>query len=119
MGGLNQLRGYYWLEFAGNKAWFTNFEFRFPFIDEARGGDVAIRDIRGVAFLDVGGSWFNIQEDFRIWEDGRFKDAVASFGGGVYFNFFGLPLNFFLSQKTDFDSLIDGLKFDFYIGPTF
>jgi Tol biopolymer transport system component len=119
MGGLNQLRGYYWLEFAGNKAWFTNFEFRFPLIDEARGGDVAIRDIRGVAFLDVGGSWFNIQENFKLWEDGAFKDAVASFGGGVYFSFFGLPLNFYLSQKTDFDSLIEGLKFDFYIGPTF
>ena len=46
-------------------------------------------------------------------------DAVGAFGGGVYFDFFGLPLNFYLSQKTDFNSLIDGLKFDFYIGPTF
>ena len=74
---------------------------------------------RGLVFLDVGASWFNIQEDFTFWQDGGLKDAVGAFGGGVYFDFFGLPLNFYLSQKTDFNSFIDGLKFDFYIGPTF
>ena len=119
MGGLNQLRGYYWLEFAGNKACVTNFEFRFPLIDEVRGGDMAISNIRGLFFLDVGASWFNIQDSFTFFEDGGLKDAVASFGGGVYFGFFGLPLNFYLSQKTDFNRFVDGLKFDFFIGPTF
>ena len=119
MGGLNQLRGYDWLQFAGNKAWFTNIEFRFPFIDEVRGGDMAISNIRGLFFLDVGASWFNIQNDFTFWEDGGLKDAVGAFGGGVYFDLFGLPLNFYLSQKTDFNRFIEGVKFDFYIGPTF
>ena len=118
MGGLNQLRGYEWLQFSGNRAWFTNLEYRWPFIDEVRGGTFAITDIRGLFFLDVGGAWFD-GFDFDIVEDGRLRDALASFGGGIMFDLGPMPLNFYLSQRTDGRELFGGLRFDFYIGPRF
>ncbi len=118
MGGLNQLRGYDWLQFSGNRAFFSNLEYRWPFIDEVRGGAFAITDIRGLFFLDVGGAWFDGFE-FDFIKDGRLQDALASFGGGVMIDLGPLPLNFYLSQKTDGQQLIDGVRFDFYIGPRF
>ncbi len=118
MGGLNQLRGYDWLQFSGNRAWFMNLEYRWPFIDELRGGAMAITDVRGLFFLDVGGAWFD-GFDFEVFEDGRLKDALASFGGGVMIDVGPLPLNFYVSQRFDGRSLIGGARFDFYIGPRF
>ncbi|MCH7823765.1 MAG: PD40 domain-containing protein [Acidobacteria bacterium] len=118
MGGLNQLRGYDWLQFSGNRTWFMNLEYRWPFIDELRGGAMAITDIRGLFFLDVGGAWFD-GFDFDFFEGGRLKDAVASFGGGMMIDFGPLPLNFYVSQRFDGRSLIGGARFDFYIGPRF
>ncbi|MFQ5742956.1 MAG: hypothetical protein ACE5HV_05125 [Acidobacteriota bacterium] len=117
-GGLNQLRGYDFLQFSGSRASFLNVEYRFPFIDEARGGDIAIRDIRGLFFFDLGAAWFEDQ-DFQFFRNGRLGDAVSSFGGGIGFNLGPIPLNFYLSQRTDLRSLVGGLGFDFYIGPTF
>jgi len=118
MGGLNQLRGYDWLQFSGNRVWFTNIEYRWPLIDEIRGGTFAIVDIRGLVFFDMGGAWFD-QFDFDFIENGRLKDALASFGGGVMIDMGPLPLNFYLSQRTDGRSMIGGVRFDFYIGPRF
>jgi Tol biopolymer transport system component len=118
MGGLNQLRGFDWLEFSGNRAWFMNLEYRWPFIDEVRGGTFAITDIRGLFFFDLGGSWFD-PNNFTFWQDGRLQDAVASFGGGVMIDLGPMPLNFYLSQRTDLKELYGGLRFDFYIGPRF
>jgi len=118
MGGLNQLRGYDWLQFSGNRAWFMNLEYRWPFIDEVRGGTFAINDIRGLFFFDIGGSWFDGTE-FTIINEGRLQDALASFGGGVMIDLGPMPLNFYFSQKTDGRQLIEGVRFDFYIGPRF
>ncbi|MGD8327889.1 MAG: BamA/TamA family outer membrane protein [Acidobacteriota bacterium] len=118
MGGLNQLRGFDWLQFSGNRAWFMNLEYRWPFIDEVRGGTFAITDIRGLFFFDLGGSWFD-PNNFTFWKDGRLQDAVASFGGGVMIDLGPMPLNFYLSQRTDLQQLYGGVRFDFYIGPRF
>lgn len=127
MGGLNQLRGYDWLQFSGNRVWFMNLEYRWPFIDEVRAGAMAITDIRGLFFLDVGGAWFD-GFDFDFAEDGRLKDAVASFGGGVMLDFGPLPLNIYVSQRLPGSELRArleplgvsfGPRFDFYIGPRF
>jgi hypothetical protein len=129
MGGLNQLRGYDWLEFSGNRAWFMNLEYRWPFIDEVRGGTFAITDIRGLFFLDIGGSWFD-GFDFTVFDDGRLQDAVASVGGGIMIDLGPLPLNFYLSHVLDSayvdrftfpdgSNEYDGIRFDFFIGPRF
>ncbi len=117
-GGLNQLRGFDYLEFAGNRAAFFNFEYRFPVIWEARGGDFAIRHIRGTLFFDAGAAWFN-DEDFMLSEDGRLADARSAFGLGLGFNLGPIPLTWYLSQETDLGSFIGKPQISFYIGPSF
>lgn len=118
VGGLNQLRGYDYLRFAGNRAWLANVEYRFPLIWEARAGDFALRHIRGLIFMDMGATWFKGQE-FKFIEDGRLQTPVASFGAGFGVNMVGLPLWFFWAQRTDFKDFYGGPDFQFYIGPLF
>ena len=118
MGGMNQLRGYDWLQFSGNRAWFTNLEYRWPFIDELRAGMMVISDIRGLFFLDVGGAWFDGME-FVLVEDGQLKDALAAFGGGVSIDLGPMPMNFYISQHFNGKEFIGRPRFDFYIGPRF
>jgi WD40 repeat protein len=57
-GGLNQLRGYDFREFFGNRVAFMNLEFRFPLVDALAFPIGIIRDIRGFLFFDVGAAWF-------------------------------------------------------------
>ncbi len=118
IGGLNMLRGYDYLGFSGSRNALFNLEYRFPLIWEARGGEMALRHIRGLAFLDVGAAWFN-DETFTLFEDDRLKDAVGSFGLGFGVDLIGLPLWFFWAQRTDFKELFGGPDFSFYIGPLF
>ncbi len=58
MGGLNQLRGYDFREFFGNRISFLNLEYRFPLVDALAFPFGVIRDLRGFLFLDVGSAWF-------------------------------------------------------------
>jgi hypothetical protein len=44
---------------------------------------------------------------------------VASFGIGLTFNFFGLPMNVNWSRLTDFTTTMPGWKTDFWIGYMF
>ncbi len=118
MGGLNMLRGYDYLAFAGSRNAIVNLEYRFPLIWEARAGDFALRNIRGLLFADVGAAWFE-DENFKIWENGALVDPVASIGAGVGIDLVGLPLWFFWSQRTNFNDFFGGVDFSFYIGPLF
>jgi hypothetical protein len=58
-GGLNQLRGYDYREFFGSRIAWSNLELRFPLVDELRFPVLALRQIRGFFFLDVGAAWFD------------------------------------------------------------
>ncbi len=118
IGGLNQLRGYDYLRFSGNRAVLANAEYRFPLIFESRAGEFVLRNIRGLLFVDVGAAWFKGQ-DFNFSVDGSLEDALASFGVGLGVNLVGLPLWFFWAQRTDFTALDGGPDFQFYIGPLF
>ena len=141
-GGLNQLRGFDFLQFAGNRTAFLNLEYRFPFIYEARAGAIALTNIRGTLFFDIGAAWFQDDDDFQFFEDGRLRDGVASFGLGLSFNFGPIPLNWYLAQVTDLKgfqrevtvTFFDGTRLletrqregcgfcprlSFYLGPTF
>lgn len=117
-GGLNQLRGYRYLQFAGSRAGLVNVEYRFPIIWEARLGEFALRQIRGLVFFDMGAAWFE-DDEFTLFEEGRLVDGRASFGAGVGFNLAGIPLYWFFAQRTDFDQLDGGIDVSFYIGPLF
>ncbi len=54
-GGNSELRGYDYLEFLGNKAFFANAELRFPLIEAALTPIGVIGGLRGVFFFNFGG----------------------------------------------------------------
>jgi len=60
-GGNSELRGYDYLQFAGQNTFFANAELRFPLIEAALTPIGVIGGIRGVFFAGMGGAWFNGQ----------------------------------------------------------
>ena len=57
-GGNSELRGYDYLEFLGNKAFFLNGELRFPLIEAALTPLGVVGGLRGVAFANIGASGY-------------------------------------------------------------
>jgi hypothetical protein len=57
-GGNSELRGYQYLEFIGNKAFFADAELRFPIIEAALTPFGVIGGLRAVAFANLGASQF-------------------------------------------------------------
>src|SRR4029077_2522302 len=60
-GGNSEMRGYDYLQFAGQNVVFANTELRFPLIEAALTPIGVIGGIRGVFFAGIGGAWFNNQ----------------------------------------------------------
>jgi outer membrane protein assembly factor BamA len=58
-GGNSELRGYDYLQFLGNKAFFTNAELRFPIIEAALTPLGVIGGLRGIAFANLGAAGFD------------------------------------------------------------
>jgi hypothetical protein len=58
-GGNSEMRGYDYLQFAGQNVVFANAELRFPLIEAALTPIGVIGGIRGVFFANIGGGWFN------------------------------------------------------------
>jgi hypothetical protein len=140
-GGNGDMRGYEYLSFVGNKGFFANAELRFPIIDAAITPIGFFGPLRGIFFVNMGTAFYN-GEDFKLFtSDRRFSslgarcgpsgtapcisegfgldDAVASYGIGLTFNFFGLPMNINWSKLTDFTTTAEGWKTDFWIGYMF
>ncbi|MEP6917472.1 MAG: hypothetical protein ABJC89_17610, partial [Acidobacteriota bacterium] len=57
-GGNSELRGYDYLEFIGNKAFFMNAELRFPLIEAALTPLGVIGGLRGIAFANLGAAGY-------------------------------------------------------------
>jgi len=57
-GGNSDMRGYDYLEFIGQTAFFGNAELRFPLIDAMATPIGIIGGVRGVFFANMGGAWF-------------------------------------------------------------
>jgi hypothetical protein len=57
-GGNSELRGYDYLEFLGNKAFFLNGELRFPLIEAALTPLGVIGGLRGIAFAGIGAAGY-------------------------------------------------------------
>lgn len=70
-GGNSELRGYDYLEFLGNKAFFTNAELRFPIIEAALTPVGVVGGLRGVFFANLGAAGYDGQ-GMRVWTN----DAV-------------------------------------------
>jgi hypothetical protein len=58
-GGNSELRGYDYLQFAGQNMVFANAELRFPLIEAALTPIGVIGGVRGVFFAGIGGAWFS------------------------------------------------------------
>jgi len=89
------LRGYRYAERIGNKYALLNMELRFPFIRALITGGLplALQNILGAAFIDIGSAWFD-DTSLKLTEtlpDGkkRFHDALVGAGFGIrtYFLF--------------------------------
>lgn len=118
-GGMDTLRGYDFRSLYGNRAFYTNLEYRFPLIDYLVMPGFTLSQIRGSIFVDLGGAHFE-GEEFTFMEDGRLVDAKASYGYGVSVNVFGLNLNWNFAKRTDLEDAGDGgFETSFWIGQTF
>jgi hypothetical protein len=125
-GGNSELRGYEYLQFTGQQAFFMNAELRFPLIDAMATPIGVLGGIRATLFAGVGGaSWegepftFFTNKDSvetpilgynldstpiygapRVVEGARFVDARASYGISLATFALGFPLHFDWSWKT-------------------
>lgn len=118
IGGLNTLRGYDFLSIVGNRAFYGNFEYRFPLIDVVSGPFIFLRNVRGSVFFDVGGAFFDGQS-FVFSQDGKLKDGLAAVGYGVSFNMLGLELHWDFAKRTDLKNIDSNSQTSFWIGQTF
>jgi outer membrane protein assembly factor BamA len=57
IGGFNQLRGFRYREFIGDRAIWSNLEMRFPLVDDLHFPFGSIRWIRALLFFDIGAAW--------------------------------------------------------------
>jgi Tol biopolymer transport system component len=120
-GGLDTVRGFRFRELVGDRAFFTNVEFRFPLIDFLATPVLGIQGVRGVLFFDVGGAWFDDFEDFEFYnsDESRLEDAVASYGWGISATLFGLPVNWDFAQQYDLKDRFEGFRTSFWVGYRF
>ena len=122
-GGTNTLRGYDYLAFSGNRAFFINAELRFPLIDNIKFPiGFNINSIRGAFFFDFGAAWFD-NEEFNFFAPGegrKLQDGKASLGFGISFLFMNyLELHWDFARRTDLVSFDPGWKIYFWIGNKF
>lgn len=129
-GGLNTLRGYEFRSIVGNRAFFGNFEFRFPLIDILATPIIAFQQIRGVLFFDIGAANYNgtsLDSGQRFkWKDGAYLvDGKMTAGYGIALNFLGLELHWDFAKRFK-SKLPDGtiqqdqrFRTSFWIGQTF
>jgi len=132
-GGNSDMRGYDYLEFVGQNSAYANAEFRFPLINAMATPIGVLGGVRGVAFFNIGGAWWNnagykfstSTEDvvkpilgYQYDEAGnldyvygdpvalkgfRLVDGRASYGFGLETFAFGFPIHFDWSWRTLFN----------------
>lgn len=120
-GGLDTVRGFDFRSLVGDRAFFGNFEFRFPVIYFVATPIFNLQGIRGRLFVDVGGAYSEGQ-DFKFWnsDEDRLQDGVSSYGFGLTLRFVGVDLNWDFAKQWDFDqTLTDGFETSFWIGSRF
>jgi outer membrane protein assembly factor BamA len=113
-GGLNTLRGYDFRTFVGDRAFFGNFEYRFPLVDVIATPLFALSQIRGSLFFDIGGAYFK-GDPFTFSSGQRLEDARAAVGYGVSMNVFGLELHWDFARRTDLKTFDDRSRTTYWI----
>jgi len=122
-GGLDTVHGVDFRSLVGDRAFFANFEYRFPLIDLVATPLLAFQGIRGVLFFDVGGAWFNDFETFDFYDSDtkRLRDGIASYGWGITARIYGLDFNWDFARlyKPPVRLEDDGFRTEFWIGTRF
>ncbi|HSL84040.1 MAG TPA: BamA/TamA family outer membrane protein [Thermoanaerobaculia bacterium] len=121
-GGLDQLRGVEIFSLVGDHAFYGNAELRFPLIDVLATPVVAIRNVRGAVFFDIGGAYFEEDKDnwkFYDSDEDRLIDGFSSYGFGVSAFLFGLPVNWSFAKRWDLKDTFNDFETSFWIGTTF
>ncbi len=70
-GGNSEMRGYEYLDFLGNKGFFTNAELRFPLIEAALTPIGVIGGLRGIAFVNLGAAGYE-GLPMKVWSKSPF-----------------------------------------------
>jgi hypothetical protein len=140
-GGNSEMRGYEYLEFYGQHAFFANAELRFPIIEAMLTPIGVLGGLRGVFFANMGASGFNgidytlmtnntteyrplIGYDVDLFggttpiyglpelvSNFRLVDGRASYGFGLETFILGFPMHFDWSWKTLFNERWEDLLF--------
>ncbi len=123
-GGLNTLRGYEFRSIVGNRAFFGNFEFRFPLIDVLATPVIIVQQIRGELFFDIGAANFNginldTGQKFKLMNGSRLQDGHAAVGYGLSFSLLGLELHWDFAKRSDLKNTEGKFRTSFWIGDTF
>ncbi|HET6278133.1 MAG TPA: hypothetical protein VFG08_05045, partial [Candidatus Polarisedimenticolia bacterium] len=128
MGGLNQLRGWEYLEFFGSRISFCNLEYRFPLVDAIQFPFGAIRNVRAFFFLDIGTAWMGADQISLSGTGNTFYHPYVGFNpqltvnGQIVPNFVSSELrqfDFWDSKNDDFgDGRASwGVGWNFWLGP--
>lgn len=124
LGGSENVRGYDYYTFFGQKAGFINLELRYPFIDRFKMSfplPLDIQGVRGVTFCDIGGVT-NELRDFRtaVRSNGGFKldDLKMGFGTGLRLNIGIAVLKYDIAWHTNLES-VSKMHMHFSLGSEF
>ncbi len=118
-GGLDTVRGFDFRSLVGDRAFYTNFELRFPFLDQLS-TPILQGSVRGIFFLDIGGAWFDSVESFKLLDDDdRLVDGVSSYGFGITMRLFGLDFNIDWAKQWDLKDSVGSFESSLWIGRRF
>jgi WD40 repeat protein len=119
-GGLDTLRAFDLFSIIGDRAFFANFEFRFPIVDYLITPVIGFQSIRGNIFLDTGGAWFHKFQSFQYYNatTGMLQNGLADYGFGFSVDIFGLPLNWDFAKQWTIKSS-GGFRTEFWVGQRF
>lgn len=110
LGGSWTLRGYGWRSLWGRNLALANHELRFPLLDAMvlafPFGTIDFRAFRGALFLDAGNAW---NDEFGDWRGSMGVGGRIALGG-----VFVLRLD--ASRRTDFKSIANSTRWDFFFG---
>jgi len=118
------LRGYDFYEFSGTRYALANVEMRFPLIDVMALGwpvRVAIPNIRGALFCDLGLAWDNSDVHPFAWQGylPSFRDIRSGVGLGARMNLGFFILRFDVAWKNTLNAISGKPRWYIALGPEF
>ena len=110
LGGSWTLRGYPWRSIWGSNLVLANHELRFPLLDRLvvglPFGNIDFSAFRGALFVDAGNAW---NDSFGDWRGSLGMGTRMALGGVFVFRLDA-------SRRTDFNSVGNETKWDFFFG---